>query len=86
MTIKRILKEIESRIALLEKRRSTLEDSLLGFRRSKPYRNMSDSELNDIPRSSSFWIGYDRYANQIAGINREIYRLRGMLYGYRQCD
>ena len=86
MTIKRILKEIEARIALLEKRRSSLEDSLLGFRRSKPYRNMSDSELDDLPRSSRFWIGYNKYANQIADINREIYRLRGMLYGYRQCD
>lgn len=86
MTIKRILKKIEARIALLEKRRSTLEDSLLGFRRSKPYKTLSDSELDDLPRSSRFWIGYDRYANQIADINREIYRLRGMLYGYRQCD
>lgn len=86
MTIERILKEIDSRIALLEKRRSVLEDRLLGFRHSKPYRDMADRELDDLPRSSRFWIGYDRYANQIAGINREIYRLRGMLYGYRQCD
>ena len=83
MTIERILKEIEARIALLEKRRSVLEDRLLGFRHSKPYRDMADRELDDLPRSSRFWIGYDRYANQI---NREIYRLRGMLYGYRQCD
>ena len=86
MTIERILKEIEARIALLETRRRVLEDRLLGFRHSKPYRDMADRELDDLPRSSRFWIGYDRYANQIAGINREIYRLRGMLYGYRQCD
>lgn len=86
MTIERILKEIEARVALLEKRRSVLEDRLLGFRHSKPYRGMADRELNDLPRSSRFWIGYDRYANQIAAINREIYRLHGMLYGYRQCN
>lgn len=86
MTIDRILKEIEARITLLEKRRSSLEDSILDLRCSKPYKSMSDSELNYLPRSSKFWIGYDRYANQIADINREIYRLRGMLYGYRQCD
>lgn len=86
MTIERILKEIEDRIALLEKRRNVLEDRLLGFRHSKPYRDMTDRELDGLPRSSRFWIGYDRYANQIVDINREIYRLRGMLYGYRKCD
>ena len=86
MTIERILKEIEARIALLEKRRSVLEDRLLDFHRSKPYRDMTDRELDGLPRSSRFWIGYDRYANQIVDINREIYRLRGMLYGYRKCD
>ena len=86
MTIERILKEIEARIALLEKRRSVLEDRLLDFRRSKPYRDMTDRELDGLPRSSRFWIGYDRYANQIVDINREIYRLRGMLYGYQKCD
>lgn len=86
MTIERILKEIEARIALLEKRRNVLEDRLLGFRHSKPYRDMTDRELDGLPRSSRFWIGYDRYANQIVDINREIYRLRGMLYGYRKCD
>ena len=86
MTIERILKEIEARIALLEKRRSVLDDRLLDFRRSKPYMGMTDRELNDLPRSSRFWIGYDRYSNQIVDINHEIYRLRGMLYGYRQCD
>lgn len=86
MTIERILKEIDSRIALLEKRRSVLEDRLLGLRRSKPYRDMADRELDDLPRSSRFWIEYDRYANQIVDINHEIYRLGGMLYGYRQCD
>lgn len=86
MTIERILKEIEARIALLEKRRSVLENRLLDFRSSKPYRNMTDRELDDLPRSSRFWIGYDRYANQIVDINHEIYRLSGMLYGYRQCD
>ena len=86
MTIKRILMEIEARIALLEKRRSVLEDRLLGFRHSKPYRGMTDRELYNLPSSSRFWIGYDRYANQIVDINHEIYRLRGMLYGYRQCD
>ena len=86
MTIERILKEIEARIALLEKRRNVLEDRLLGFRHSKPYRGMTDRELNGLPRSSRFWIEYDRYANQIVDINHEIYRLSGMLYGYRQCD
>lgn len=86
MTIKRILMEIEARIALLEKRRSVLEDRLLDLRRSKPYRDMTDRELDGLPRSSRFWIGYDRYANQIVDINREIYRLRGMLYGYLKCD
>lgn len=86
MTIERILKEIEARIALLEKRRNVLEDRLLDFRSSKPYKDMTDRELDDLPRSSRFWIGYDRYANQIVDINHEIYRLRGMLYGYGQCD
>lgn len=86
MTVKRILKEIEARIALLEKRRNVLEDRLLGFRHSKPYRGMTDRELNGLPRASRFWIEHDRKANQIAAINREIYKLRDMLYGYRQCD
>lgn len=86
MTVKRILKEIEARIALLEKRRSVLENRLLDFRSSKPYRGMTDRELNDLPRASRFWIEHDRKANQIAAINREIYKLRDMLYGYRQCD
>ena len=86
MTIKRILKEIEARIALLEKRRDVLEDKRRDLRYAKPYRDMTDRELDDLPRSSRFWIEYDRYANQIVDINHEIYRLGGMLYGYRQCD
>ena len=86
MTIERILKEIEARIALLEKRRSVLENRLLDFRSSKPYRNMTDRELDDLPRSSKFWREWNRYSNKIYIIEHEIRLLREMKYAYEHHD
>lgn len=79
MTIERIVKEIDARITYLVTRRNELEDRRRALRYTRPYRHMTDRELDDLPRSSQFWLEDRKYSSRISSLSSEIYRLRTWL-------
>ena len=55
MTIERIIREIDARLVYLIQKRDELETKRNGLRFLKPYHDMSDKELDNLPHSSEFW-------------------------------
>ena len=76
MTIERIVREIEARLVCLIQKRDELEAQRNCLRFLKPYYDMSDKELDNLPRSSKFWREWNRYSNKIYIIEHEIRLLR----------
>lgn len=86
MTIERIIREIDARLVYLIQKRDELETKMNGLRFLKPYHDMSDKELDNLPRSSKFWREWTRYSYKISPIAHEIRLLREMKCAYEHHD
>lgn len=86
MTIERIVREIDARLVYLIQKRDELETKRNGLRFLKPYHDMSDKELDNLPRASEFWRKWNRYSNKIYIFEHEIRLLRKMKYAYEHHD
>lgn len=82
MTVEKIVREIDARLVYLIQERDELETKRNCLRFLKPYREMTDKELDRIPRSSKFWVEDQKYSLRISRINHEISLLRDMKYAY----
>lgn len=86
MTVEIIVREIDARLVYLIQKRDELETQRNGLRFLKPYHDMSDKELDNLPHSSKFWREWNRYGNKIYIIEHEIRLLREMKYAYEHHD
>lgn len=86
MTAEKIVREIDARLDYLKQKRDEFEAKRDSLRFLKPYRNMSDKELDNLPHSSKFWKEWDHNNKKICPVAHEINILREMKYAYEHHD
>ena len=84
MTVKKIVEQIDARIDYLKTKRNDLESKRNWIRYEKPWRDMTDNEIEDLPRKSKFWTKNNEYREKISKVETELSVLRDMRYAYEQ--